>query len=140
MNLVYGVSCLVCLGNHKDTAVCRFLELFLDVLHVHFLVGNEAVGSAANHSKAFLDYLLKAAADGHHFSHAFHAAADMAAHSVEFRKVPARNLAHYIVQGRLKEGRSGLGHGVFQLEQPVSQTELGGHESQRISGGLGGQG
>ena len=89
------------------------------------------------HAKAFLDGLLEAAAYGHHFAHTLHAGAYLAGHPVELRKVPARNLAHYIVKGRLEERRSDLRHGILQVEQPVSQAELRRHESKRIACRLG---
>ena len=56
---------------------------------------------------------------------------------MELAEVPAGYLADDIVQGRLKEGRCGLGDSVLQVEQPVAQAQFGRHESQRIARGLG---
>ena len=61
-------------------------------------------------------------------------------HAAELREVPARNLADYVVKRRLEKGRSGLGHGVLEVEQAVAQTEFGGHEGKRIARRLGGEG
>ena len=52
---------------------------------------------------------------------------------MELAEVPARDFAHHVVERRLEEGRSGLRHRVLQIKQPVSQSELGGHERQRIA-------
>ena len=53
---------------------------------------------------------------------------------MELAEVPARYLAHHVVQRGLEEGRGGLGHGVLQVEQSVAQAQLGGHKCQRIAG------
>ena len=91
----------------------------------------------ANHPESLLYGFLKAAPDGHDLAHALHAGADLAGHAVELGEVPARNLADNIVKGRLEEGRGLPCHGILQVKQPVSETELCGHESERIAGGLG---
>ena len=139
MDPVYGVSCLKSLGYYEDAAVGRLFQLFLDVIYLHLLVAYEAVSSAAYHPEAFLDYLLKAASNCHDLSNGFHAAAYEAADSVELGKVPARDLADYVVQGRFKECRSCLGNGVLQVKQSVAESELCGNKSQRITRGLGGK-
>ena len=136
----HGVAGGHCLGYGEDALVIRLAQGQLYVVHLQLLVAYEAVGALAYHPEALLYGLLETAAYGHHLSHRLHRGAELAGHAVELAQVPARDLADHIVQGRLEEGRSGLGHGVVQVEEAVAQAELGGHEGQRIAGGLGCQG
>ena len=55
---------------------------------------------------------------------------------MELREVPTGNLTHHIVEGGLEEGTGGLGDGVLQFEQTVTQAQLGSDESQGIACGL----
>ena len=90
----------------------------------------------AYHAQAFLDGFLEGAANGHNLAYRFHRRAYGAVDTVEFAEVPARYLHHYIVKGRLEEGRGFFGYGVLEVEQAIAQTQFGGHECQRIAGGF----
>ena len=52
---------------------------------------------------------------------------------MELGKVPARNLADYIVECRFEECRSCLGDRVLEVEESVSETQLGCHKGERIT-------
>ena len=109
------------LGNHEYAFICRFSEGFLDVRHLQFFVAHKAVSPLAYHPEAFLNSFFEGAADSHHLAYGFHRRTDFAGNPVEFAQIPARNLAHYVIQRRLEECRSR-------------------HEGKRIAGSLGGQG
>ena len=101
-----------------------------------FLVLHESVHALADHAESFLDGLFERASDCHHLTHRLHAGAQLTVYAMELAQVPARNLAHHIVECRLKESRSGFGHRVLQVEQSVAQSQLGSHECQRITRSL----
>ena len=124
------------LRNHEDTHVGRFAESLLDVVYLDFLVGYEAVSSLPYHSQAFLDGLFEGPAYCHHLADRLHRRTDLAGDTVEFGEVPARNLADNVVKSRLEECRSGLGDGILQVEEAITQTELGCDKGQRVACGL----
>ena len=131
--LVNGVSCPHCLGYHEYAPVGRFAQSLIHISDLQFLVTDEPVGALTYHPETFLYSLFKAAAYGHHFSDTLHAGPDLAGNTVEFGKIPARYLADNVVKRRLEESRGHFRDGVLQIEQPVSQPELGRHKSQRIT-------
>ncbi len=136
MDAVDCVALLESLGDNKHTFVGRFGEGLVDVIDFQLAVLHKSVHPLANHAQSLLDDLLESAAYGHHFADRFHRRADFAAHTVEFPKIPAGNLADDVVERRLEEGRCLAGHGVLEVEQPVAKAELGGHECQGITGRL----
>ena len=137
MNPVHGITGIHRLGYYENTVIHRFFEGFLDIRNGKFLVGNEAVGPLAYHAEAFLYRLFETAPYGHYLSNAFHAAADFPRNAVELRKIPARDFADDIIEGRLEKRRSRFRYRIFQIEKSVSETELGGHEGKRIARRLG---
>ena len=134
--LVYGVVAVHGLRDDEDAVVRRVAQSLVNVGYLEFLVLNEAVHALPYHAQTLLYGLLEVAADGHHLAHRLHRRAQLTVYSAELAEVPARNLAHYVVESRLEEGTGGLGYRVFQLEQAVSQAKLGGHEGQRIARGF----
>ena len=108
----------------------------VDVVDCELAVACKSVHSLTDHAESLLDRFLEGAAYGHNFADRFHRRADLAAHAVELAEIPARNFADDIVEGRLEESRCLLGHGILEIEEPVAESELGGHECQRIAGGL----
>ncbi len=94
----------------------------------------------AYHPEAFLNSFFEGAADSHHLAYGFHRRTDFAGNPVEFAQIPARNLAHYVIQRRLEECRSRLGDGILKVEKTVAQAKFRRHEGKRIAGSLGGQG
>ncbi len=127
------------LGYGEYALVSRLLQSVLQFGKVTLIVAYKSMHTLPYHAQTLLNSLLKGAADSHHLAHRLHRRAYLAAHAVKFSEVPARYLAHYIVEGRLKESRRLLGHRVFEVKQSVTQTELGCNESERIAGSLGGE-
>ena len=99
----------------------RLAQCLVYVGNDEFLVLYKAVHALAYHTQAFLNGFLEGAADGHDLAHGLHRRTQFLVYAVELAEVPARYLAHHVVQRRLEEGRSSLGHGVLQVEQePVA--------------------
>ena len=94
----------------------------------------------AYHAQALLYDLLECAPDGHHLAYGFHRRTQFAVYAAKLSEVPARYLAHHVVQRRLEESRGSLSHGVFQVEEPVAQSELCRNECKRIACGFRGEG
>ena len=140
MYALHIVALLHGLGYNEDAFVGRFGQSTVDILDFHVVVAHEAVHPLPYHSETLLNDLLKSAADGHYLAYGFHRRADFTAHTMELSEVPAGNLADDIVERRLEESRSLACHGVLEVKQAVAEAELGGHECQRIAGGLGCQG
>ena len=140
MDLINGITGTECFGDDKDTTVCRFVQSLFDVWNDQLFVFHKPVHSLSDHAQSLLQSLFEGTANGHDLSDRLHAGAQFTGYSVEFTQVPTRDLADYIIQGRLKEGTGGFGNGVLQIEQAVTQSQLGGYEGQRITGCLGSQG
>ena len=85
------------------------------------------------HAQRLLDDLGEGAADGHHLAHALHLAADAHGGAAELGEVPARDLAHQVVERRLEEGGGAAGDGVGDLGQRVAERDLRGDVGQRDS-------
>ena len=124
----------------EDAPVRGIPERLVQVGGGQVAVADEAMHPLADHAQAFLDGLLEGAADRHHLADRLHAGTDLPVHAVEFAEVPARDLADDVVERGLEEGGRGLRDAVLELEQTQAQAEFGGHESQRVAGGLRGQG
>ena len=139
MNPVYRITLLHGLGDDKDTLVGRLVQGGIDVVDLQFLVLHKTMHPLTYHAQAFLDGLFESTAYGHHLAYRLHGGTQLAVHTSELTQIPARYLAHHIIQRRLEEGRRCFRHGVFQFKQPVTQPQLGRHKSQRIPRGLGGQ-
>ena len=139
VHLVHGVAGAEGFRDDEDALVRRLTQRLVDVGDDQLLVLHEAVHALANHAQALLDGFLEGAADGHDLAHGLHRRAQLLVHAVELAEVPARYLAHYVVQRGLEEGRGSLGNGVLQVEQTVAQAQLGSHEGQRIARGFRGQ-
>ena len=137
VDAVHSVTGFQSGGDGEDAHVRRVTHQVVQVFALEGLVADESVGALADHAQTLLDTFLKGAADSHHLTDALHAGTDLAGHALEFIKIPARNLDHHIVQGRLEEGRSGFGHSVLKFVQTIAQTDLGGDEGEGIARGLG---
>ena len=136
---VDGISFGKSLGYDEYATVGRRCERRLDVGYLHIAVAGKAVHALAYHTQALLDCLFKGTSYSHYLAHRLHRRTDVAVNAVEFAKVPAGNLHHHIVERRLEECRRALGHIVAKVEKTVAKGKFGCHESQRISGGLGGE-
>ena len=139
VDAVDGVALLQRLGDGEDAQVGGMGQLVVEVVEAGAFVAHKAVHALADHAQALLDNLLEGAADGHDFAHGLHAGTDLAAHADKLRQVPAGYLADEVVELRSDVGGVGRAH-LADLVERVAQGNLGGHESQRITGGLGRQG
>ena len=119
--VVYGVTLLESLGYGVHSFVGRVLQLLVDI-HLHGLVAHEAVLALSHHAQALLYRLLESAAHGHYLAHAFHRRSEQLRHAVELVQIPARDLAHHIIQRRFEAGRSDLRYRVLYLVQSVTQS------------------
>jgi len=86
------------------------------------MVVHKAVHALTNHTQTLLDGLFEGAADGHDLAHALHAGTQFVVDAVELGEVPTRNLADDVIEGGLEEGAGGLGNGVLELEQSITQS------------------
>ena len=102
-------------------------------------LGLEAGERRVDHADGLLERLLKGAADGHHLADALHRRANVAADVLELFQVPARDLAHDIVEARLEKGLGLLGDGVGKLGQRKAERELGSNKGEGVAGRLGGE-
>ena len=89
--------------------------------------------SLSDHAQPLLNGLFKVTSNSHYLAHRLHGRAEFLIHTMELGQIPTRYLADHIVKGRFKECRSGLCYRVFQFEEAVAHTQLGSHESQRIT-------
>ena len=140
VNLVHSIAFVHGFGDDEDTLVGRLTERLVDIGNLQFLVLNESVHALANHAETFLDSFLKVTADSHHLTYRLHAGTELLVYAAELAKVPARYLADYVVESRLKECRCSLGDGVLQFKETIAQSKLGGNEGERIACSLGGKG
>ena len=132
--LVYGVAGTEGFRDDENTFIGRLAQGLVYVENDEFLVLYKAVHALAYHTQAFLNGFLEGAADGHDLAHGLHRRTQFLVYAVKLAEVPARYLAHHVVQRGLEEGRGSLGNGVLQVEQSVAQAQLGGHKCQRIAG------
>ena len=96
-------------------------------------------GSHVEHPQRLLQGFLKRFADGHDFSHRFHAGTQFAVDHVEFVEVPARHFHHHVIEGGLETGHGRSGYGVFQFGEAVAEGQFGGDERQGVTRGFGSQ-
>ena len=136
VHLVNGISRTEGLRYDEDTFVGRFMQRFVDVGDDEFFVFHKTVHTLSYHTKSFLNRFFKGTPDGHHLTDRLHRRTEFFIHSVELTEIPTGDFADYVVQRRFKERTGSLRHGVFQIEQPVSESEFGSHESKRITGSL----
>jgi hypothetical protein len=80
-----------------------------------------------------LDGLFESSADAHDFTDALHATAKKPADPIEFLEVPTWYLDDNVIQARLKASASYFRHGVLDLIQWDTQTELSGNKRKGIT-------
>mmetsp|Transcript_53358 Transcript_53358/g.126154 ORF Transcript_53358/g.126154 Transcript_53358/m.126154 type:complete len:499 (-) Transcript_53358:1442-2938(-) len=117
----------------------------LHQLHVPLLVGPRALGletlpGAVDHAHGLLETLGEVTRDGHHLADGAHLGADLPLDMREFVEVPAGVLDDAVVERRLERGRGHLGNGVSDLLELDAEGELRSDGSERVAGGLGGEG
>ncbi len=99
-------------------------------------IGVETIDPDIEHAQRFLDHFGKAAPEAHHFADALHFAADAHRRALELAEIPARHLAHQVIERGLEERGGATGDAVGQIDQRITDGQLGRHVSQRITGGL----
>src|SRR5574344_1510510 len=100
-----------CLGYNEDPLVGGFAEGGIDICYLQFLIFHKTVHALTDHAETFLDGFLESAANSHHFSDRFHAGAKFLVNAMKLGEIPPRNLAHHVVESRLKKSRSSLRDG-----------------------------
>ena len=103
MYLVHGIACTESLGDNEYTLIRRFAEGFVDVRNDKLLVLYKTMHALTYHTQALLNGFLKGTANGHDFTHRLHGRTQLLVYTMELTQVPARYLADYVVQCRLKE-------------------------------------
>ena len=135
VDAIDAVTLLQSLGYGEDTQVGRVAQLFIQVLEGQVVVAHETVHALADHTQALLHDLLEAFTDRHDLADRLHAGTNLTAHTHELRQVPTRDLHDHVIDiGRLI-GRVWRPH-LANLIQAIAQSQLGGHECQRITTGL----
>ena len=96
----------------------------------------EAVHADVEHAHRLLDHFGERAADRHHLADALHLAADARRGAVELAEIPARKLAHEVVERRLEERGGAARDAVRDLGQRVAERQLRRDVGERIAGRL----
>ena len=99
----------------------------------------ESVDADVEHAKRLLDHLGERAADRHHLADALHLAADAHGGALELGEVPARHLAHDVVERGLEERGRPPRDRVRDFGKRVADADLGGDVGERVAGRLAGQ-
>ncbi len=122
----------------EDPHRSRILQLVAQILEL-IRVRIQPAYSDVEHAQRLLDHFGKGAADGHHFADALHLASDARRGSLKLGEIPARQLAHEIVEGRLEERRRAARDAVRNFREGASQRDLGCHIGEGIAGRLAGE-
>lgn len=140
MDLVQGVALVESLGEGVDTGRSGVSQLLIDILHDFWASLETLVTSHLDGSESFLKGFFPGSTNGHDLTDRFHLGAELRLHTSELVQIPSRDLGNDVIERRLEAGRGGLGDGVTDLRERNTQAELGSDESDRVSGGLGGEG
>ena len=135
VDAIDAVTLLQSLSDSEDTQVGRVAQLFIQVLEGQVVVAHETVHALADHTQALLHDLLEAFTDRHDLADRLHAGTNLTAHTHELRQVPTRDLHDHIVYLRSLISGVGRAH-LTDLIQAITQSQLSGHECQRITTGL----
>lgn len=125
-------------GNGEESAVIVLSQGSCHVLG--FPVGVKAREVGVHLTDSLLQGLLKGSADGHDFADRLHGRADVALNMLELGQIPLGDLGDDVVERRLEAGGGGLGDGVGQFGEGVTESDLGSGVSERVTCGLGRQG
>ncbi len=90
-------------------------------------------------AQGLVERLLEGAADAHGLAHGLHLRGEPLVVAGELLEVPARDLDHDVVDGRLEAGRGLAGDVVRDFVQPVADGELGRDLGDRKPGRFGGE-
>ena len=157
MNPLEGPSTTECFDDRTKTSVRGDREPFDQrrvrqgllssdelVLSIRFIPTSERArvrGALLQRRPCLEERFFEAAADGHHLTSGFHGGSKRTIRSPEFVEGPAWDLDHAIIQGWLERGcRPFSCDGIGELMQMVTNSDLGGHAGDRISGGFGSEG
>ena len=113
-------------------------QFVIQIIEFHIVIAYKAMHALAYHTQTFLDNFLERAADRHDFAHRLHARTDFARHTRKLSQVPTGNFTNQVIQ--LRSLVSGIRSTHFaDLVERIAQCNLGGNESERITGGFGRQ-
>ena len=102
-------------------------------------IGTQTVTLYLERLTSFLQRLLKAASDAHHFAHALHLQSQLTITARELVKIPAWYFHNHIIERRFKKRRSRFRNLVLQFIQVISNGKLGSNFRNRITGCFAGQ-
>ena len=113
----------------KDSLASRNRDTLAYGLHVCDFFGklrwtDKALRADFERAECFLEGFFKSAPDGHGFAHGFHRRSQGRVGTDKFLKSETRDFCHYVVNGRLKAGRSLTCNIVLQLIKTVADCEL----------------
>ena len=92
-----------CFRNNKDTLVRRLSKCCINIFNFKDFILYKTMHSLSNHTKSFLNSLLKSTTYRHDLAYRLHRRAQFFIHTTELREVPAGNLTDHVVESRLKE-------------------------------------
>jgi len=90
-------------------------------------------------SNSLLDRLLEGPSNAHDLSNTLHARVQRGRDPRELLEIPSRDFDDDVVERGLEASGGDLGDRVSDLVERDVETELGGDEGERVSGGLGGE-
>jgi len=138
VNLVDRHAVTKCLRNGEDAKRRCAPQLIVHVVEGE-RVGIEPLHADVEHAQRLLDRLREGATDRHHLADALHLAADAQVGAAELAEIPARDLAHDVIESRLEERRGAARDRVRDLGQRMTERDPRRDVRERIAGGLAGQ-
>ncbi|EJX09160.1 hypothetical protein EVA_02729 [gut metagenome] len=136
INLVNSITLSKSLFDHEDSLVGWFVQSCVNIVNLQFLVVYETMHALTDHTETLLDTFFESTTDRHHFTNRLHRRTDFTVYTTELAQVPSWQLTYNIVQCWFKECGSSLGNRVLQIEETVTQAQLGSNESEWIASSL----
>ena len=133
-----GIALLQSGCDGEDTQVGRVGQFRIQVAELDVVVADETVHTLTNHTKTLLHDLLERLTDGHDLTDRLHGRVDLTVNAHELGQVPTRDLHDDIINRWSDVSRVRRAH-LTDLVEGITQSQLSGHESQRITGSLGSQ-
>ncbi len=137
-DLVHTVTSVHSVGNGKETLVRWGLELIIDRHQSLGLAKAKIV--EVDGANSFLDSLLERSSNAHDLTDTLHRGSELGGDTGELLQIPAGHLHDDVIKRGLEAGACHLCHGVLDLLERDTETQLSSDEGQGITGGLGRQG